>query len=149
MTVFADASFLVAAFAPDDDHNREAWRWWQKWEASIIASPLVLFEAENTFRGFSVGGKCSVAAVHRTIEGLKRALTEGMILERDIPLKRLLSCSRRLSQYHTVDATFGAMDILHVATALELKATTLLSFDRRQRDLAKAEGLLVQPATAG
>jgi hypothetical protein len=28
MSAFADASFLVAAFASSDVHNPVAWRWW-------------------------------------------------------------------------------------------------------------------------
>ena len=63
-------------------------------------------------------------------------------------MRRLLTCSRRLSAHYTADVTYGAMDILHVATALELKAVTFLSFDHRQRDLAEAEGLTVHPVPA-
>ena len=37
------------------------------------------------------------------------------------------------------------IDLLHVAIALEAKATTFLSFDNRQRKLAKAAGLEVKP----
>ncbi len=145
MSTFADASFLVAAFVAVDDHNREAWSWWRQWDAGIIASPLVLFEAENTIRGFPAGGKCSVTDARHGVEGIKRAMMEGLVLQRDIPSKRLIIRSTRLSQQHTGTVTYGAMDILHVAAALELGATTFLSFDRRQRDLAVAEGLLVQP----
>ena len=36
-------------------------------------------------------------------------------------------------------------DILHVAAAMVLSATEFWSFDARQRDLAKAAGLLVGP----
>ena len=37
------------------------------------------------------------------------------------------------------------IDLLHVAIALEAKATTFLSFDNRQRKLAKAAGLEFKP----
>jgi len=37
------------------------------------------------------------------------------------------------------------MDILHVATALDLGAKQFVSFDERQRELAEAEGLDVLP----
>ena len=37
------------------------------------------------------------------------------------------------------------IDLLHVAIALEAGAKTFLSFDQRQRKLAKAAGLKVKP----
>lgn len=42
--------------------------------------------------------------------------------------------------------SFGAMDILHVASALDMKAACVLLFDMRQRELAEAEGLKTAPA---
>ena len=39
-----------------------------------------------------------------------------------------------------------ASDVLHVATAVELKADIFLSFDTRQMELAKAEGLSCRSA---
>jgi hypothetical protein len=52
---------------------------------------------------------------------------------------------RRLSQHHNKEKGFGAMDILHVASALDMGCDTLLSFDGSQRAPAKAEGLKVLP----
>jgi predicted nucleic acid-binding protein len=50
--------------------------------------------------------------------------------------------ARSLSRRHT--ATLGArtLDILHVAMALELRAPAFYTFDRRQSQLAQAEGLV-------
>jgi len=84
MIIVADASFIVAAFAPADEHNRAAWRWWRKWDAGIVVSRLAVFEAENTIRGFPVGGKCSHPAAQSALEGIKRAIMEGLLIERDI-----------------------------------------------------------------
>lgn len=145
MIAFADASFLVAAFAPDDEHNRAAWRWWKRRDSGILASRLVLYEAENTIRGLPLNGRLNVSRARAAIEGMNRARLEGMIVLRDSPPHRLIPLARRLSQHHTTDATYGAMDILHVATALDLQADEILSFDKRQRELAKAEGLHVAP----
>ncbi len=145
MKPVADASFLVAAFAPADEHNREAWRWWSQRDGAIHATRLALFEAENTIRGFPLGGKCSVAEARRWIHGIHRAILEGLIERREAPLHRVLPLAHRLSLHHTLQATFGAMDILHVAAALDLKATEFLSFDGRQRELAQKEAMLTLP----
>jgi len=48
-----------------------------------------------------------------------------------------------LSGAHTLAAGHRLLDILHVATALQLGATEFLTFDRNQRVLAESEGLMV------
>jgi predicted nucleic acid-binding protein len=79
------------------------------------------------------------------LELLKRALLEGVIVLREVPNRRLYPEARRLSQHHTIKAGYGAVDILHVAAAKDMGATALLSFDERQKQLAKAEGFKVAP----
>jgi predicted nucleic acid-binding protein len=53
--------------------------------------------------------------------------------------------AERLSATHTKANGHRALDILHVATAIHLKAEELLSFDNNQRKLAAEEGLGVKP----
>ena len=53
--------------------------------------------------------------------------------------------AERLSSTYTKAAGHRAFDVLHVATALHLGAREFLSFDDRQRKLARAEGLKVKP----
>ncbi|WP_395753488.1 hypothetical protein [Prosthecobacter sp.] len=104
-----------------------------------------MFEAENTIRGFPLSGKCSTADALHWINGIQRAVLEGLIERREAPLHRVLPLAHRLSLHHTVQATFGAMDFLHVAAAMDLKATEFLSFDERQCELVEKEGLLTSP----
>lgn len=47
----------------------------------------------------------------------------------------------RLSRRHTASIGNRTLDILHVAAALVLGLPTFYTFDRRQAQLAKAEGL--------
>jgi predicted nucleic acid-binding protein len=53
--------------------------------------------------------------------------------------------AERLSNSYTKADGHLAFDVLHVATALHLGAREFLSFDDRQRKLARAEGLKVKP----
>ncbi len=135
---------MVAAFAPDE-HSRSAWRWWRKTNAVVMTTRLALFEAENAIRTLPLGGKCSARESRAALEGIKRALLEGLLIRREIPILRLYPAAQRLSQHHSTGASYGAMDILHVASALTIGADTLLTFDERQGELATAEGLIVQP----
>jgi predicted nucleic acid-binding protein len=141
---FADASFIVAAFAPDE-HTKRAWRWWRKTNAAVMNTRLALFEAENAIRSLPLGKKCSASEAKKALDGIKRALLEGLLVRREVPILRLYPTAQRLSQHHSNRVSYGAMDVLLVACALELQADTLLTFDERQGELAKAEGLKVQP----
>ena len=53
--------------------------------------------------------------------------------------------SGRPTSTHTKTKGQRALDILHDATALYLGAPDFLTFDDRQRQLARAEALNVQP----
>lgn len=53
--------------------------------------------------------------------------------------------AERLSSLHTRTHGHRAFDLLHVATALHLKAGEFLSFDGNQRKVAQAEGLTPRP----
>ncbi|HWB06886.1 MAG TPA: PIN domain-containing protein [Verrucomicrobiales bacterium] len=144
--IFADASFLVALFVAHDDHWRTAWKWWQHRKGPVLTvTRLCLFEVENTIRGLTVSKLLRTVELRTALEGIKRGVLEGFISRRTAPEHQLPPLADRLSQHHTMRTTFGAMDILHVAAALHLRAKAFLSFDQRQRELAAAEGLEVLP----
>lgn len=48
-----------------------------------------------------------------------------------------------MARRHTPELGTRTQDVLHVASALTLNATTFYTFDRNQRILAKREGLIV------
>jgi predicted nucleic acid-binding protein len=50
-----------------------------------------------------------------------------------------------LTQKHTATTGTRSLDLIHIATALELGAADFLSLDNRQRQAASAEGLIVLP----
>jgi hypothetical protein len=55
----------------------------------------------------------------------------------------VFSKAKHLSLAHTERIGARAIDLLHVAAALELKSDLFLTTDMRQAELAKAEGLRV------
>lgn len=144
--IYADASFIVALFVRGDDHWEKAWQWWRAEHGpTLTVSRLTLFEAANTIRASVVSHKIRPAQSREALEGIQRALLEGIIKRRNVAEHHLFTAASRLSQHHTVSATFGALDILHVAAALHLGSSHFLSFDFRQRMLATGEGLKVLP----
>ncbi|MFZ4115903.1 MAG: hypothetical protein ACOYK6_04155 [Chthoniobacterales bacterium] len=53
------------------------------------------------------------------------------------------SLAERLSAKHAFTHGYYTLDVLHIATAIHIDATTFISFDQKQRILAKKEGLRV------
>lgn len=139
MKPYADASFLVS-FCAEDTHSVKARAWWRQNPHPMFTSRLALFEAENTIRVMRVARKLAAAGEQHALETLKRSLLEGLIELWEVPVRRLYPDARRLSQHHNTTQGFGAMDILHVASALDMHCDTLLSFDAQQRELAPGGG---------
>jgi predicted nucleic acid-binding protein len=70
-------------------------------------------------------------------------LREGRLRLVDALWRRTLDIATDLSERHTVRLGTRTLDVLHVATALTLDMTHFVSYDERQRSLAKAAGLRV------
>jgi len=70
-------------------------------------------------------------------------VAEGRITLIDALWRRTLDLATELSSRHTVRLGTRALDVLHVATALTLETTHFVSYDDRQRKLAKVAGLRV------
>jgi hypothetical protein len=68
----------------------------------------------------------------------------GLYFTPELSRSRLLERFRTLAE-RTPETGCRTMDVVHVAAALELDAELLVSFDERQRRLAKLSGLRCQP----
>jgi predicted nucleic acid-binding protein len=142
--IFADASFIVSYFL-DDALGAVARAWWRKTDEVLYASQWVIFEAENSMRSAHLKNSCTVEDCRWAVEMLKRAITEGLIEVREPAARQLLPEARRLSISHSETKSCGTMDLLHIAAAKVTGADWLVTFDSRQAEVARAEGLLVVP----
>lgn len=145
MRPYADASFIVS-LCSTDVHTPMARKWLKTGDPVVRTSRLALFEAENAIRVSRLKASLSEQEEFKSLETIRRFTLEGFIELWEVPVRRLYPAARRLSQFHTKKAGYGAMDIIHVASAQDMGASVFLSFDQRQRQLASAEGMRVQPA---
>ena len=145
MSAYADASFLVSAFGRDANTPR-AVRWMRNCTSyPILISRLTLFEAENAFRAAVRDSRMDNDEIRAAMQRIHRALKEGLLVRREIPAHQWFPQAHRLSAHDKHQSAAGALDILHVAAALVLRVSDFLSFDDRQRELARAEGLETLP----
>ena len=98
-----------------------------------------------------VNGTC-LAAFRKTIsaEAMRDALAsfdedraDRRYVHADVLRRATLRRAGDISRAHSATAGCRALDVLHVATALELGLRTLVTFDRRQQQLARVSGLKV------
>ncbi len=90
----------------------------------------------------------SADALTDTLNSFEEDFAEGRYAQTDFLWRATLSRCGVLSRKHTSAIGCRTLDIMHVATALELEFKRFLTFDIRQQALARAVGLkiVVPPA---
>ena len=145
MIYYAESSFLFSFFG-DDKHSARADRWMSKCKHwPLIVTRLGVFEFENSLRTAMINHRITADEQNDSIQRFRRALHEGFIQRREVPVAQWFPQAHRISTFSEEPRGFGALDILHVSAALYLEADGFLSFDEPQIILAKSEGFKTEP----
>ena len=144
--IYCDSSLVLALFVPD------TWSVQAKKLAAQFMDPIPLVpigEVELLTRVHRGVGENRLspsehAAVLRQIE---TDIADGLLVRKNLPVREHREEALGLAKRHAPVLPVRSLDILHVAAARVLKLRTFASFDRRQRDLAKAAGLRLLPAS--
>jgi len=143
-TAYPDSSFLVSLISRDS-HSADSAAYMARTAEPLLFTPLRRIEARNALRNAAARGEISAserrAAFHRIDEDLR----EGLLIHNPVAWTDTFRRADELSEKHAATEGQRTIDLLHVAVALECGAKTFLSFDSRQRKLAKAAGLKVKP----
>jgi predicted nucleic acid-binding protein len=136
--VYLDASALVKLFVPEpesDDLNRAL-----AGLTDVIVSDLALTEVAS-----ALGRRVRERRVTR--DTARRLYREAARLQAAAHHAELTPpIHRRAEQLMlTLAMPLRALDALHLATALDAKAATVVTFDPRLRDAAGSQGLFVAP----
>ncbi|MGH9444229.1 MAG: type II toxin-antitoxin system VapC family toxin [Terriglobia bacterium] len=138
MTGYADTSFLVSLYTPDVNSPRAAEL--MSGKPALLLTPFGELELLNAFemRGFRKDlTRREIKRAHNAFESDRGS---GIFSLQPLPTL-VYEIAARISRRHTFQLGVRTLDILHVASALVLKAEALYTFDERQRGLANAEGL--------
>ena len=150
MTAYPDTSFLCAFYVKQSNSPAAAAH------AATMKEPLHVTELLNyEFRQslrFQVWRHAAnpregiaPADAQAALNQFDADLTSGVAVLTPCHLLHVLHRAEDISKQHTIKWGHRSFDILHVATALVLKAEQFLTFDANQRKLATAEGLKVKP----
>ena len=109
---------------------------------------ILRFEFLNALRLKVFWNELTDATVDHLVALFEDRLLRGQYVVVEIDADRRISDFRHLTSH---SSTMGCrtLDVLHVATALQLRPDRFITFDDRQRSLATAAGLPVEPPAAG
>lgn len=136
MTTYVDTSALVALYIPEV-HSRRARRLISA-AGPVPFTSLHQLELGNALRllyGRRVLTANQLSQVNDLVAEDRQA---GRLFDQPMDLHRVLLRASELSALHTAKVLCRSLDILHVASAIELGAKRLISGDSRQLALAKA-----------
>ena len=148
--IFADTSLLYALYRPQDN-SPDADRLVKKKVEPLHVSSLVLFEFRQSarFQAFRFSKDrtegFSKQEAQRMLDTLQTNITAGRIVVSPVEWQDVHSIAEKLSARHTMTGGHRTLDVLHVATAIHLKAREFLTFDGNQAALANAVELKVKP----
>lgn len=146
MTDYPDTSFLCALYR-DQTNSREAETYW-----ATIAQPLpftsllefeflqairfqvFLHEADRT-KGYAL------READRMISDWESDVAAGLMRQVPFEVEAVTRLAASFSSMHTPRGGHRSFDLLHLATAVHLGAGSFLTFDTRQRKLARHIGL--------
>jgi predicted nucleic acid-binding protein len=111
----------------------------------IYVATLLRFEVAQAIRRAAFQNAISHQLAIAALAAFEVDIDNGVIVIPSVPWEAVHQEAERLSNAYTLRDGHRSFDILHVATALTLKAREFLSFDAKQRALATAEGLKVKP----
>jgi predicted nucleic acid-binding protein len=145
MKSYADTGFLVSLYL-NEATTTAANAAVQTVRQPLPLIPLGLLELRNALYLAVFRKQISEATRAAAWQRVEIDIKNGIYVEAPIGQLELHEKAAQLAQKYT--AIFGTrtLDLLHIAAAILLGASQLLSFDERQRRTAKREGLKLRPA---
>lgn len=146
MRNYPDTSFLCAVYRVQDN-SEAAWAYRDSMTEPVRVSTLLEFEFRQAVRlqvwlhtqdrkkGYTQ------AEADQMLADWESDIAEGHVEIISTDADAVLRMAEHLSEKHTALTGNRTLDILHIATAKHLSARNFLSFDARQKKLAKAIGL--------
>lgn len=148
MKSYPDTSFLCALYRLQANSS-EAAAYFAAMPGPLEVTTLLLYEFRQAVRFQIRLHRHNAAKGYSRAEGtkmlldLKADLISGDVITIPAPWPQVHLAAERLSELYTDAEGHRSMDILHVATAIELGVKKFLTFDANQKKLAGAEGLVV------
>ncbi len=139
-TIYADPSALLKLYLHEPESQcMAAWR-------SKARSPLPVthhgrVELVNGIALAAHRSLISESSFDAALAALDDDFAQGRYIQADLLWRSALNRAAKLSREYSRRLGTRSLDVLHVASALELGFSSFISFDTRQQELVKAVGL--------
>ena len=147
MKSYADTGFLVSLYI-NERTTTAANIAVQLVRRPLPLIPLAYLELRNALHLAVFRKQISEATRQAAWRRIELDLRSGIYVEAAISQLDLHEKAAQLAEKYTGTLGTRTLDVLHLAAAILLKTRQLLSFDERQRQAAKREGLKVLPDLA-
>jgi predicted nucleic acid-binding protein len=141
--VYADSSFIIAVYLPEAG-SAQAIKWMSGPQAPLPFTPLHRHEIRTGIRQRVFRGEITPSQLAAALAEIDADLESDVLNHAPIPWTDSFREAERLSAARATEIQMRSLDLLHVGIALALNAKTFLTFDIRQREIAKAAGLRVK-----
>jgi len=142
MNLYADTSWWLACKCRTDVHHGAAVSLFEREpEARVIWTPWQRVEVFNTFRQAERAGLVKRGEARQMIRLLEQEVRVGYWHHLEFDWTEAIRTAGEISAEHSLKMIVRAMDLFHVAVAIEVGADKFLSFDDDQCTLAEESGM--------
>lgn len=141
--IYIDTSAIVKLYIREPD-SQDVSKWLTKNNEPVPMTRLIELELINAFKLKGFRKEINNDDFQNICRRLKDHEEKGVYYRPQLDWFVVFSNTLELSKNHTSKIGSRSLDILHVATALFLKADKLLTFDDRQGQLARLAGLNIE-----
>jgi len=142
MVPYADTSFLFSLYV-QDANTASAARLASGLGSGLAFTPLQRHELRNAFRLAVFRREISLEECSKLLSMVETDARDGVLVEAPVSWAEVYEISEKLSAAHSPALGTRGFDVMHVAAAMASRAERFLSFDKRQKSLARKAGLRV------
>ncbi|MBS0614877.1 MAG: type II toxin-antitoxin system VapC family toxin [Proteobacteria bacterium] len=139
---YVDPSALLKLYLKEPE-SRAMTAWRAKSPDPLTVTHHGRAELNNGIALAKYRGIIPQATFDAALAALDDDFEQGRYIQADLLWRATLNRATDLSREHTASIGCRSLDVLHIASALELEFKKFLTFDLRQRQLAVAVGLKV------
>lgn len=141
---YPDSGFLVSLLCKDSN-STDACSIMSRLACPLVFTALHRIEVRNALRNIASRGLIHQSERKAAFRRIEEDLKEGLLVHSPIDWPDVLRGADELSERYSSRDGQRTIDLLHVGIAMECGAKSFLTFDKRQRGLAKVVGLKVIP----
>jgi predicted nucleic acid-binding protein len=144
MNAYFDTAIILKLYVQEAT-SPDAVRLANECPTPYLLTPWQEIEARTALRLKAFRKEITAAEMEASLEAFEEDILSGRWKTPEYKEATVWRFARDLSDRHAAKIGCRTLDLLHVAVALSLGVKTFVTFDERQRAVAKLEGLTVKP----